>query len=251
MPHLAFHMSVARELAQQVQSPTIDADRGVYYLGSTGPDMHILSRTDRLSSHFFDLDCLDDQNSVGSFFEAHAGLKDPRRLAPGTAAFVAGYLTHLVVDEVWITDIYRPFFGPESPLAGDARANIKDRILQYDLDIQRRKDSAAMADIREALLASPLNDVDVGFLDPDGLRRWRDVAVEMVSRPPSWDRFPHLASRFLRHAGVSTPEEIERFSETIPELLRETKEHVGPERIEGFLEKTAALSLKTLREYLQ
>lgn len=250
MPHLAFHMSVARELAQQVQSPTVDADRGAYYLGSTGPDMHILSRTDRLSSHFFDLDCLDDQNSVGSFFEAHGGLKDPRCLASGTAAFVAGYLTHLVVDEVWITDIYRPFFGPESLLAGDARANIKDRILQYDLDIERRKDSVAMADIREGLLASPLN-VDIGFLDVDGLRRWRDVAVEMVSRPPTWDRFPHLASRFLRHAGVSTPEEIERFSETIPELLRETREHVGGERIENFLEKTAALSVKTLREYLQ
>lgn len=250
MPHLAFHMSVARELAERVQSPTVDADRGAYYLGSTGPDMHIMSRTDRISSHFFDLDCLDDQSSVSSFFEAHGELKDAGALAQGTAAFVAGYLTHLVVDEVWITDIYRPFFGPESPLAGDAPANIRDRILQYDLDIQRRQDTAAMAEIRRGLLASPLDSIDVVFLDPESLRRWRDVAVDMVSRPPSWDRFRHLASRFLRHAGVSTPEEIERFEASIPDLLRETREHVGPERIEGFLEKTTAMSLATLKEYL-
>jgi hypothetical protein len=250
VPHLAFHMSVARELAEEMQSAIIDADRGAYYLGSTGPDMHILSRTDRLSSHFFNLDCLDNQDSVELFFEAHEELRDDRALPAPTAAFVAGYVTHLVTDEIWITDIYRPFFGPASTLAGDARANVMDRLLQYDMDMERRRESEAMADIRAHLLASAV-DVRVDFLDQHALRHWRDVVADMLARPPSWDFFPRVASRFLAYAGISTPEEVQRFSGTIPELLRETKEHVGTGPTNGFLEKTARLSLKALREYLR
>lgn len=249
MPHLAFHMSVARDLAEELQNSIIEADRGAYYLGSTGPDMHVLRGTDRHASHFFDLDYAGTQDSVELFFRVYQDLRDPDRLNEGTAAFVAGYLTHLVIDEVWITDIYRPFFGPESSLGGDARANIMDRVLQYDLELQQRGEKAAMEEIQESLIASPL-DIQVEFADDATLRQWRDVAVGMVSRPPSWDRLRYLAGRFLRDAGIETEEEVAEFMKTVPELLKEAKGHVGSQRMQGFLDKTMALSLKTLREYL-
>jgi hypothetical protein len=249
MPHLAFHMSVARELAYRVQSSIIEGDRGAYYLGSTGPDMHILSGTDRHSSHFFDLDYQGRQDSVDLFFKVYQDLRDPDRLNTGTAAFVGGYLTHLVIDELWITDIYRPFFGPESSLGGDARANIMDRVLQYDMDLQRRGERATMAEIRENLVASPL-DVEVEFADDATLQRWRDVAVDMVSRPPSWDRFRYLAGRFLKGVGVETEEELEEFLKMIPQMLQEAEEHVGGERLQEFVDKVTALSMRALRGYM-
>lgn len=249
MPHLAFHMSVARELANLVRNPVIDADRGAFYLGSTGPDMRILSRADRMSSHYFDLDCLEQQNATESFFQAHGDLRDPARLDDATAAFVAGYLTHLVIDEIWITDIYRPYFGPDSTLRGDARANVLDRVLQYEMDLQRRLDRLAMEDIRQQLVATDLA-VHVGFLDEAILARWRDVVVDMVSRPPDWGRFGKTASRFLAVAGVSTDEEVDEFMKTLPSLLEETKAHVGDEQMKMFLVKANALTLKTLEEYL-
>ena len=249
MPHLTFHLSVARDLANLVRNPVIDSDRGAFYLGCTGPDMRILSRADRMSSHYFDLDCLEEQNATQSFFAVHGDLKDPAKLDGTTAAFVAGYLTHLVIDEVWITDIYRPFFGPDSPLGGDARANVLDRVLQYELDLQRRLDRPVMEEVRLQLLAASLA-VHVGFIDEAILPRWRDVVVDMVSRPPDWERFVRTASRFLATAGVSSDEEIEDFMKTLPSLLAETKAHVGDEQIDAFLLKANALTLRTLEEYL-
>jgi len=249
VPHLAFHMSVARDLANAERRPIIEADRGVFYLGSTGPDMRILSRADRTSSHYFVLDCLEEQNSVESFFQAHGDLRDAGKLESPTAAFVAGYLTHLVVDEVWITDIYRPFFGPGAALGGDARANVLDRILQYEMDLQRRRDRPAMEEIRAQLVATSL-DVHVPFLENELLMRWRDVVADMASRPPTWERFPRTASRFLAIAGVSTEEEIDEFAKTLPAMLKETKARVGREHIDAFFNKANALALKALEEYL-
>ena len=250
MPHLAFHMSVARDLANALENMLIDADRGAYYLGSTGPDMHVLSRGPRISSHYFDLDCLDEQDTVESFFCAHRDLRDVWKLGDSTAAFVSGYLTHLVMDVVWITDIYRPFFGPDSALGGGPRANVLDRVLQYEMDLQRRLDRAAMDEIRDALVASPRT-VDVDFAQPEIIARWHELAVMTASLPPTWDRFPRTASRFLSLLGVSTPEEVDEFMKTLPQLLDETHEHVSKRQTEAFVAKAQALALDTLKEYLQ
>jgi len=248
MPHLVFHMSVARELAGRLNSPIIDNERGAYYMGATGPDMHILSGSKRHTSHFFDLACIEKQDCIEAFFDAYPELRDAKALSPRTAAFVGGYLTHLVIDEIWITDIYRPFFGPQSPLGGDAQANISDRILQYEIDLQRRQDRETAAEIRAALLASPL-DVQVKFVDNATLQRWRDVAADMLSRPPNWDRFRYLAGRFLKSAGVETEQELEEFLKTVPGLLRKAREQVGDEQIA--VERMTTLSLKTLRDYVE
>jgi len=249
MPHLVFHMSVARELAGRLNSPIIDNERGAYYMGATGPDMHVLSGSKRHSSHFFDLECVEEQDCVEAFFDTYPELRDSKALSPRTAAFVGGYLTHLVIDGLWITDIYRPFFGPQSSLGGDAQANIIDRVLQYDMDLRRRQDRETAAEIRAALLAGPL-DVDVRFVDNATLQRWRDVAADMLSRPPNWDRFRYLAGRFLRSAGVESEQELEEFLKTVPDLIRKARDQVGDEQIQIAVERMTTLSLKTLRDYV-
>jgi hypothetical protein len=242
-------MSVARELAETLRHPTLEDNRGAFYMGSTGPDMHILEGRRRSASHFFELDEMHEQNSVETFFEAYPELRKARELSGGAPAFVAGYLTHLVIDEIWITEIYRPFFGPASPLGGDPRANIMDRVLQYDMDLQRRSRTEVTREIRRVLLESDL-DLDLSFVDCATLRRWRDVAAEMLGRPPSWDRFRYLAGRFLLSAGIDTEEKLEEFLKTVPDLLTEAKEHVTETRMNDSYQKMTLLSLETLRGYL-
>jgi len=250
MPHLVFHMSVARELAGTLKSPIIDSARGAYYMGATGPDMHVLSGSRRHTSHFFDLDCTEAQDCVGAFFESYPELRDAKALSPRTAAFVGGYLTHLVIDELWITDIYRPCFGSRSSLGGDAQANIIDRVLQYDMDLERQRDRETTAEIRAALLAGPL-DVEVAFVDNAALERWRDVAADLLARPPTWEFFRYLAGRFLRRAGIETEQGLEEFLKTVPELLTKAREQVGDEQMRIAVERMTTLSLKTLRDYLE
>ena len=119
MPSLGSHMARSRAVADRLRLPEIDADRGAFYLGSTAPDIRVITRMDRRVTHFFELDELGDQDSVSRMFEAHPGLATPAGLDAATTAFIAGYLTHLVLDEAFINDVYRPHFGAFSERGDD------------------------------------------------------------------------------------------------------------------------------------
>ncbi|MCJ7510213.1 MAG: hypothetical protein MUP14_04915, partial [Dehalococcoidia bacterium] len=160
MPALALHAAVAKRIADQVRQGALDADLGSLYLGSTAPDIHILMRWERERTHFFDLQDFGEQSALAAMFEAYPALACPAELSPPTVAFVCGYISHLVMDEIWINDVYRPFFSRSSPLADDRRADIMDRAIQYELDRQTRADRQAMSYIVKEL-ARPDLDLEV------------------------------------------------------------------------------------------
>ena len=80
MPSLGSHLVRARVLADQLALPEINADRGSYYLGSTAPDIRVITRLDRRVTHFFELDKLSPQDSVARMFEANPQLAQPAGL---------------------------------------------------------------------------------------------------------------------------------------------------------------------------
>ena len=249
MPALAFHAAVAKRLADQFRHCALDADPGSLYLGSTAPDIHILMRWERERTHFFDLQQFDEQSAVAAMFEAHPALARPTELGPPTVAFVCGYISHLVVDEIWINDVYRPFFGRSSALAEDPRADMMDRAVQYELDRQARADREEMTQIvRE--LAHPAQGVEVRFIDDGALSLWRELMVEALNRPPDWERFRFFGGRALKAAGVDTPEAFAEFVKTLPDLVAEATDYLGPEGIEAFVEKSLNRGREALEEYL-
>ena len=123
MPPLALHTALAKEIADRLNLAALDDERGSFYLGSTAPDIRVITHWERSRTHFFDLERFDEQSGVSALLEAYPVLTNPDDLSPQTRAFTAGYLTHLVTDETWITTVYRPYFGERSPLGGDIRAN--------------------------------------------------------------------------------------------------------------------------------
>jgi hypothetical protein len=249
MPPLALHMGIAKELADGLRHPALEADLGAYYLGSTAPDIHVLTRWERERTHFFDLNEFGHQDGVAALFSQHPELADRGRLNPSTGSFMAGYVSHLVMDEVWIEDIYRPFFGQRSPLGGDARANVLDRVLQYELDRRERTKREIMEHVRLELAASAL-EIYVGFIDAESLRRWRDISVEVAAHAPDWASFRYLAGRHLRAYGVGTPEALEEFIEGVPEMLSETVRLVGWDRVQAFLDRSRSDTLRAIKDYL-
>jgi hypothetical protein len=242
-------MSLAKMLADALALADIEADRGAYYLGSTAPDIRAVTRWERDRTHFFDLDDFGEQDSVQALFEAHPGLAERAKVSAGTASFVAGYITHLVLDEGWISEVYRPLFGERSPLEGSERANVMDRIIQFEMDRRRREDRATIDAMRADIGASAL-EVTLGFIDIDTLRHWREVNLDFLKAPPTWDRFRNVASRHLKQYGVTEPEELERFMAEVPSLLQETVDHVGWERVQGYLDSSLARARELVRGYL-
>src|SRR5262245_18161367 len=129
MPSIGSHLASARLIADRLRHRGIDADRGAYYFGSTAPDLRTMARMDREATHFFTLDDLEAQDSIARMFAAHPELADPSALNDETRAFMAGYLTHLLLDERYIERIYREYFGVASKFGTDERGNLLDRVL--------------------------------------------------------------------------------------------------------------------------
>ncbi|HZP26720.1 MAG TPA: zinc dependent phospholipase C family protein [Dehalococcoidia bacterium] len=251
MPPLAMHTAIAKEIADAIRDSHLDDERGALYLGSTAPDIRIITRWDRKLTHFFDLSNFEEQNGVRALFGKHPELAQPAKLQPQSISFVAGYLTHLVMDETWINQVYRPCFGEHSPMGGDIRASIMDRALQYELDRARREDRPLIEHILNAIAKVDLG-LDIGFLDEGTLSRWREVVLDVVNHPPDWERFRYVASRHLQQP-ISDDEEavaMVEFMRDLPSLVEETVRYLTPERIDAFLEVSKKEGTGAVREYL-
>ena len=249
MPPLGMHMTLARELAPELAHRALAADPGAYYLGATSPDIRVITRWDRQRTHFFDLSNFEEQSGVVGILGECPDLASPGNLDESTVAFIAGYISHLEMDEAWIIDVYRPCFGERSPLKGDLLANLLDRVLQHELDRREMEDRAVAQEIQRDLLASAV-EVAVGFLDRDTLLQWREISAERLGQPPGWDRFKLFASRHLRAYGVESDEDLAHFLRNIPDLLDQAIRQVTPERIEAFQERSRQRALAAMREYL-
>ena len=263
MPPLVSHMLAARRAAEEAGLFGAAADDGgacggeaaraeevgAFTLGATTPDIRVLTRWERERTHFFDLNEEQHQDSVAGFLNAHPDLRDAAALRPETRAWAGGFIAHLVMDETYIEEVYRPHFGHRSALGGGRRANLLDRILQYEMDRRERESPEAMAALRQSLYGSAV-DVDCGFLDRATLEEWRDVSARLTEYAPDWERFSTIASRHLKGAGVGSEDEYRGFLEQIPELLEETLRSVGAATVEAFFEESQQRTVTALREYL-
>jgi hypothetical protein len=249
MPGLRLHMTTAHTIARELASPRIDNDRGAYYLGATTPDIRVLTRWDRARTHFFDLDDFEEQSGVHRLFDHEPRLRDVTVLDAPTAAFMAGYLSHLVMDEDYITQIYRPLFGERSVLRDDAIANVLDKMLQWDIERADCEDAARINEIKSALAETAV-EVNVEFIAQDTLRQWRDVSLDVICQSPSVERLVRMLSRRMPEHRLDDENEAAAFTEKVPVLLRRTWEHVGDERVKEYLLGARARAAQAMREYL-
>jgi hypothetical protein len=242
-------MTIARDLARELSSSVVDAERGAFLLGSTTPDIRVLTRCDRSETHFFDLDDFTDQDGVHRLFEREPTLRDAGSLDPQTASFMAGYISHLVLDEDYITQIYRPLFGERSVLKDESMRDLMDKALQFDVDLSERANAERVEDIKQALAEAAV-EIEVGFLARETLQQWRDMTLDVFSQPPSVERFARFINRRLGHVQEGDEARMAQFVNEVPVLLRRTWEHVGEERMREYLHSSRTRALRSMKEYL-
>jgi hypothetical protein len=233
-----------------VRHPVIEQNLGSYLIGATFPDVHIIiSNSQRENTHFFALEDAGSGSGVTAFFKEYPDLTHSDDLDLSTQSFVAGYLSHLITDEVWILNIYRPCFGAYSALGEDPMANILDRLLQFELDCRERADRAKMKAIRDMVCDwEPRMILDI--VDVDDLRRWQEVVCIAASREPSLSLFPSFARRFLLPRQKIDPEQLEQFLSLLPAKVEWAIRHVTLERLASFREEAINRSAVLAKEYL-
>jgi hypothetical protein len=163
MPPLTLHTVIAKRVGSELGNRpdgrafarTLDEDPGSFYLGSTAPDIRILTRWERERTHFFDLHNFDRQDGVRAMFEAYPALAKPAGLNPATVAFIAGYLSHLVMDESGST--ISALLRPCSPQGGDVRANIMDRAISTSWTGRRGPTAKSVSHIVKELARTALD----------------------------------------------------------------------------------------------
>jgi hypothetical protein len=230
--------------------PALDAERGNLYLGSTAPDIRVLTRWERQRTHYFDIHNFEEQASVQAFLDANPALADAGDLDPRTTAFVAGYLSHLVTDEMWISAIYRPFFGERSPLGGSLRANIMDRALQFSMDADVRSNEDLMLHVMKSVACCDL-DLAIDFIDRETPDRWHEVISDFVGQQPDWERFLSRAKRHLEESGQSVDDDWQDLATSLPELVDETLHYLSQERLDSVLQESLDVSVRVIKEYVR
>ena len=134
-------------------------------------------------------------------FQNHPHLADFGSLSKETRAFMLGYISHLVADELWITTVFRIHFEDENMITGsEVEAHIWDRALQLDMD---RQSVPKMNGFQEAAEVMSCADegVTVEFLDPEVLREWGTWVQRFMGWEFSWERLRRALNRMYRDDG--------------------------------------------------
>jgi len=242
-------LGIAGEVISRLRNLIVDENRGSYYLGSTVPDIRFFINASREETHFLSLNSEDNESGVSRMFEAHPELAENANLSAAKQSFIAGYLSHLVTDEAWIYQIYRPFFGESSPLGGDPMSNLMDRLLQFELDRRERLDSRNISAIR-ADLDDSVSDVGVSFIDAPSLSKWREFVFIIMTRQANWENFRNFAERHMLWMRQITSEELEAFFASFDAKLEQVLQTVSEEKLQEFREQSIADSVRVAREYL-
>ncbi len=250
MPPITLHMVLARAAAEAVGEALLETESGPFVLGSTSPDIRVLTRQDRFSTHFFDLAEHEHQDSVTAFLLQHHRYAAPERLNERTRAWVCGYIAHLAMDEEYITGVYRRFFASHDALGGQLRANVMDRLLQFELD-RRHGDEPELKQTLCQTLACTVEGIEVaGFIDTATLDRWREVSSEIAARTMDWGRMRAMVSNHLRYAGLEEGETLGDFLDSLPELLDATIAHVTDAELDGFVRRSTEIAARAIERYL-
>ena len=248
MPNPPAHLSLALQAASRVADPTIDRHLGSFLLGATSPDIRVITKGKRDQTHFAPLAIEHVGTGVEGLFQKHPFLADSSNVSDATKVFLSGYFTHLVADESWILEIYLPYFEDRQIFKDQVQAKIWDRAVQLDMDVAARGELGDMEQVKSLLDGSELG-VEVGFISPETLGKWREWVTDFVGWDFTWERL-RFAARRMYGDDAEAVVIVEDFLECVPTSLKRLYSKVPAETIGAYREQVIEESVRFIKEYL-
>ncbi len=191
MPNLPAHIDIAFRAAKRLGHPTIDSNIGSFLFGSTSPDIRVITKKKREEYHFVTLDFAKVGAGVEGLFNKHSNLRASKKLTGATQAFMSGYIAHLVTDETWIVNVFRPFFNNPKIFPETVLGKVMDRALQLELDRQ----SWEFIKPTIHLVKGADCEVQINFLPQETLSDWNTWVINSLNGNFSWERLRFMAKR--------------------------------------------------------
>ena len=185
MPTPVEHLVIAeRILASPVPLTSIHVQleqdetvRGAFFFGHIAPDVQVISRQPRDATHFFAIPPTNRCPAYERMLTAHPRLAQPSRLSAAQSAFIVGYMSHLLLDEYWVREVFYPVFGPEQTWSDRRERLLLHNVLRAWLD---RRDLPRLRDGMGGLLRSARPDDWLPFAADADLCRWRDLVADQL-----------------------------------------------------------------------
>ena len=184
MPNAQTHLAAASDLIQTLSGdaaiPSLGRDdaRAAFLLGSISPDVRAVSGQQRENTHFFTIPPLDASRAEDVMLHQWPSLRSVRNQNPVEAAFVAGYMTHLAMDQVWVDVIVMPRLFSEEHVWGVTHPNW--RLYSILMTYLEYRSEERFSSSYLTLLASAKPDHWLPFVEDRFLLEWRDYVVEMI-----------------------------------------------------------------------
>lgn len=221
----------------------LQRSRSAFLLGNTAPDYGALMGKPRADTHFFEVPLRNPTPAHSRLLEAHPHLGQPEQLGEDHAAFIAGYLAHLWLDQAWISEVFEPYFGPQVPRGNFRQRLIEHNLLRAHLDL---KDRGRIPDDLGPTLRSAHPQDWLPFADDSDLRHWRDHLAAQVEPGGRIRTVEVFAARlkmprrqFARR--LQSPEEMER----------SVFAHLPRQRLAAFWQRRLSLTGELVRYYLR
>jgi hypothetical protein len=247
VPTPFYHLDLAEKLLSHgALEPSLRerllGSRSAFLFGNTAPDFVTLAGLPREAGHFFDVPIRRSQPAHRRLLEIYPGLSAPSRLPDNQAAFLAGYLAHLWLDQAWIIGVFEPIFGPDVH-----RDSFQQRLLDHNL-LRAHMDRGARRHLPDGLakdLAGARPHDWLPFADDRALAIWRDHLAEQLlpgGHSRTIDVFAH------RH-GIS-PTDFTQQLNSPPVMSEAVFKHLPPELLSKLQKMWLERSIELVNNYL-
>jgi hypothetical protein len=235
---------------RMMASPTLAAShrqmlqglRPAFLLGNTAPDLSSTAGLPRHRTHFFKVPILRRTPAHLRLLSQHPTLALPGELPPAQAAFVAGYLAHLWLDQAWIVQVFQPYFA-----ANGNSGSFYQRLLDHNLiraHIDRDQQSELPTDLATALEAvAPAHWLP--FVEDEQILKWRDHLSQQLA-PGNHVRTIEV---FAERLGLSAEQFSLRLNSN--QVMQKTFSRLPPNHLESFFEVALDHSIELVSCYLE
>jgi hypothetical protein len=239
------HLAQAEEiLCGNDLSPTashlLTQQRGPFLLGNTAPDVQTISGQARIETHFYTLPRVSTRPAYEELFVAHPALAHAGELEPAQAAFIAGYIVHLLLDELWLDEIFLRYF------CGDDTTRQEQAFLHnilrtwMDTQDQARLNGNVTTPLQEAIPQDWLP-----FIQDADLHIWRNWLVEQLGP----GRNTQTAEVFARRMGISA-QEMKAILQSPEQMKQRIFQRVSLDTLQAFREEGYRQSVVLINRYI-
>ena len=248
MPTASAHLAAALDL---LEDPALAARgrlasgeaRGAFLMGTISPDVRVISGQAREATHFYDIPLSRDRPANRVFLDTYPTLAQADALPFNQAAFVAGYMTHLVMDEAWLEVVVMPhiFIDGANWTVEHPNFRLYSLLMTY---LAEQGDAHIPPGVVDDLRAAQPQ-AWLPFASDDDLVTWRERVIKYALQDGGWQ----TARMFAREIG--SPADDLYAVVTSPQAMESQVFSVVPHQALGtFQEATHQRCVSALNAYL-